>query len=190
MCTRRTGFFSLLGYWFFTSSTGDLFLSQPHTHTLTHNSKLPTTIWNSFSVTEPFHFRLARNCYAYTVHTHTLYQLGSKETIYGWTFEDVLCAHGFLGISSFGRQFMVWKVLGSRWVSENTTHLLHSRRRRRLLTTNNFNIITNGNHKYNCPWLLKIWCPGNVFAIICRKYNSFGMFFYSAGHFSKQKLNL
>lgn len=170
--------FALLDYWFFTSSAGDLFLSLVHTQ----NSKLPTTIWNSFSrVTEPFHFRLARNCCAYT---HFLPIGIERNHLLLDIWRCVVCTW-------FSWHFLVWQdnlwyeqwwgVVG--WVPENTTHLLLRGRRRRRLhllaqqleIPNNFNTSTNGNHKYNCPWLLKICCPGNVAAIICRKFNSFRM---------------
>lgn len=164
---------------------------------ISQNSKLPTTIWNSFSrVTEPFHFRLARNCCAYT---HFLPIGIERNHLLLDIWRCVVCTW-------FSWHFLVWQdnlwyeqwwgVVG--WVPENTTHfLLRGRRRRRRLhllaqqleIPNNFDTSTNGNHKYNCPWLLKIWCPGNVAAIICRKFNSFRMSSF-IGHFGKQKLNL
>lgn len=103
LCVRDAQNFCSLAILVFHSSA-DLFPSFYHrnTRTLTHNSKLPTTIRNSFSrVTEPFHFRLGRNCYAHIVHTAAIQHIavrklsspiaGSKENIYCWTFEDVLC---------------------------------------------------------------------------------------------------
>lgn len=66
-CCLTTGF-SLFNYW-----SLSFFLSQKYPHA--HNSKLPTTIRNSFSrVTEPFHFRFCWKllCLYNNSNTHSL----------------------------------------------------------------------------------------------------------------------
>lgn len=122
-----------------------------------------------------------------------------SENIYCWTFEDMLCAHGFLGISWFGRQFMAkfwWKmVVGVEWGQIARTYrkthnissssswysscLLNNLERQPNRPTNQPILIfnTNGNHKYNFTWLSENLVSRKCFTIICRKFNSFSLFF-------------
>lgn len=179
--------FALLDYWFFTSSTsGDLFLSQTKFKTSYDNMEFVSS-----RVTEPFHFRLARNCYAYT-HTAPI-GIERKHFIAGHL--EMCCVHmvflAFLGLADNLWYEQWWGVVG---IPENTQHifffvvvsifLLNSLKSQTILIWAQTETINTIVHDF---W--KILFPGNVTAIICRKFDSFRMSFLS-GHSGKQKLNL